>query len=63
MLGTAGVVHAYVPVAIGLTTTALGTLLPILREHDMLRGRFGQHLIAAGAVGELFPILAVALFL
>ena len=62
-LGAAGVIHAYVPVAIGLTTTALGTLLPILREHDMLRGPFGQHLIAAGAVGELFPILAVALFL
>jgi Kef-type K+ transport system membrane component KefB len=62
-LGAAGVVHAYVPVAIGLTTTALGTLLPILREHDLLRGRLGRHLIAAGAVGELFPILAVALFL
>lgn len=63
VLGATGVIHAYVPVAIGLTTTALGTLLPILREHDMLRGRFGQHLVAAGAVGELFPILAVALFL
>jgi Kef-type K+ transport system membrane component KefB len=62
-LAAAGLVRAYVPVAIGLTTTALGTLLPILREHDMLRGRFGRHLIAAGAVGELFPILAVALFL
>ena len=63
VLGEAGLVDAYVPVAIGLTTTALGTLLPILREHDLLRGRLGQHLVAAGAVGELFPILAVALFL
>ena len=62
-LGAAGLVHAYVPVAIGLTTTALGTLLPILREHHLLGGRLGRHLIAAGAVGELFPILAVALFL
>jgi Kef-type K+ transport system membrane component KefB len=62
-LGAAGLVDAYVPVAIALTTTALGTLLPILREHDMLRGRFGHHLVAAGAVGELFPVLAIALFL
>jgi Kef-type K+ transport system membrane component KefB len=38
-------------------------LLPILREHDLLGGRLGRHLVAAGAVGELFPILAVALFL
>jgi Kef-type K+ transport system membrane component KefB len=62
-LGAAGLVRSYVPVAIALTTTALGTLLPILREHDMLRGRFGHHLVAAGAVGELFPVLAIALFL
>jgi Kef-type K+ transport system membrane component KefB len=62
-LGVTGVVHAYVPVAIGLTTTALGTLLPILREHDLLRGPLGHYLLPAGAVGELFPILTVALFL
>ena len=31
----------YVPVALALTTTALGTLLPILRANDMLAGRFG----------------------
>jgi Kef-type K+ transport system membrane component KefB len=62
-LTAAGLVRAFVPVAIGLTTTALGTLLPILREHDMLRGRLGQNLVASGAVGELFPILAIAMFL
>jgi Kef-type K+ transport system membrane component KefB len=63
LLALAGVVRAVVPIAIGLTTTALGTLLPILRENGMLSGRLGRHLLAAGAVGELFPILAVALFL
>jgi Kef-type K+ transport system membrane component KefB len=50
-------------VALGLTTTTLGTLLPILRDNDMLGGRFGRYLLAAGAVGELFPIFAIALFL
>jgi Kef-type K+ transport system membrane component KefB len=62
-LAAAGLVHAFVPVALGLTTTAFGTLLPILRDNDMLAGRFGRYLMAAGAVGELFPIFAIALFL
>lgn len=63
LLHAVGVVRAFVPVAIALTTTALGTLLPILREHHLLGGRLGRHLLAAGAVGELLPIVAVALFL
>jgi Kef-type K+ transport system membrane component KefB len=63
VLAAAGLVRAFVPVALGLTTTALGTLLPILRDNDMLGGRFGRYLMAAGAVGELFPIFAIALFL
>jgi Kef-type K+ transport system membrane component KefB len=63
VLAAAGLVHAFVPVALGLTTTAFGTLLPILRDNDMLGGRFGRYLMAAGAVGELFPIFAIALFL
>jgi len=62
-LAAAGLVRAFVPVALGLTTTALGTLLPILHDNDMLGGRFGRYLMAAGAVGELFPIFAIALFL
>jgi Kef-type K+ transport system membrane component KefB len=63
VLAAAGLVHAFVPVALGLTTTAFGTLLPILHDNDMLGGRFGRYLMAAGAVGELFPIFAIALFL
>jgi Kef-type K+ transport system membrane component KefB len=63
VLAALGFVRAFVPVALGLTTTALGTLLPILRDNDMLGGRFGRYLLAAGAVGELFPIFAIALFL
>src|SRR5512132_3473369 len=63
VLAAAGVVHAFVPVALGLTTTAFGTLLPVLHDNDMLHGRFGRYLLAAGAVGELFPIFVIALFL
>jgi Kef-type K+ transport system membrane component KefB len=63
VLAAVGFVRAFVPVALGLTTTALGALLPILRDNDMLGGRFGRYILAAGAVGELFPILAIAIFL
>lgn len=62
-LAAVGFVHAFVPIAIGLTTTALGTLLPILRDNQMLEGRFGEFIMAAGAVGEFLPILATAVFL
>jgi Kef-type K+ transport system membrane component KefB len=63
LLASMGLVRAFVPVALGLTTTALGTLLPILRDNNMLRGSFGSYLLAGGAVGEFFPIVAIAIFL
>jgi len=56
-------VYDFVPIGLALTTTALGTLLPILADNDMLSGRFGRHVLAAGAVGELFPIVAISVFL
>jgi Kef-type K+ transport system membrane component KefB len=62
-LAAAGLVRGYVPVALALTTTALGTLLPILRENNLLAGEFGRYVLAAGAVGELCPIVAIAVFL
>jgi Kef-type K+ transport system membrane component KefB len=63
VLAAAGYVHAFVPVALALTTTALGTVLPILREHHMSGGTFGRMFMPIGAIGELFPILAIAIFL
>jgi Kef-type K+ transport system membrane component KefB len=62
-LAAVGFVAAFVPIAIGLTTTALGTLLPILRDNQLLEGRFGGLIMAAGAVGEFLPIVAIAVFL
>jgi Kef-type K+ transport system membrane component KefB len=63
MLAYVGFVHAFVPVALGLTTTAFGALLPILRDNDMLGGRFGSFIMPAGAVGEFLPIVGIAIFL
>lgn len=62
-LAAAGYIKDYVPVGLVLTATALGTLLPILRDNDMLVDRLGRHVYAAGAVGELFPIVIIAVFL
>ncbi|MEV3936202.1 cation:proton antiporter [Glycomyces sp. NPDC049804] len=49
-------------VAIGLCSTALGTILPIARDSGLLAGPVGPHLMAVGAVGEFAPIALLALF-
>ncbi|MEV1020610.1 cation:proton antiporter [Streptomyces sp. NPDC050264] len=46
-----------------LTSTALGTVLPVLRDAGDLHSRFGSVMLAIGAVGEFGPIIAMALLL
>ncbi|MDR6970312.1 cation:proton antiporter [Leifsonia shinshuensis] len=48
---------------IALTSTALGTLMPVLRDAGELRTPFGRVVIAVGAVGEFGPLIAISLFL
>ncbi|MFE2096226.1 MULTISPECIES: cation:proton antiporter [unclassified Streptomyces] len=43
-----------------LTSTALGTVRPVLRDSGDLRGRFGTVVLAFGAAGELGPVIAMA---
>jgi Kef-type K+ transport system membrane component KefB len=50
-------------VAAALATTALGTLMPIMRDAGVLPTRLGRHTIAAGMCGELFPIVAISIVL
>ncbi|MFE0802508.1 cation:proton antiporter [Streptomyces sp. NPDC058812] len=50
-------------VGTALTSTALGTVLPMLRDRGELRGRFGTVVSAFGAVGEFGPVVAMALLL
>ena len=40
-----------------MSTTAIGTLIPILSDAGEMRTRFGTYLLAAGAIGEFGPIL------
>ncbi|MGY1753454.1 cation:proton antiporter [Blastococcus sp. SYSU D01042] len=63
VLAAGDVLEGSLPVALGLTTTALGTLLPVLREAGLLAGPLGRHLLATGGVGELLPVLVIAVFL
>ena len=50
-------------VGLAVSTTAIGTLLPILRDSGEVATRLGTFLLAAGAVGEFGPIVAVSLVL
>ena len=63
LLSGTGLVRAFVPVALALTTTALGTSSPSSGTNGLLTGRLGSYLLAAGGVGDLFPVLAIAVFL
>jgi Kef-type K+ transport system membrane component KefB len=56
-------VTAGILVGICLTSTAMGTIMPVLRDAGELSTRFGNAVLAIGAVGEFGPLIAVALFL
>jgi Kef-type K+ transport system membrane component KefB len=50
-------------VAIALTTTAIGTLLPMLGDAKVLPTPLGRNILAGGAMGEIGPILAISVAL
>jgi Kef-type K+ transport system membrane component KefB len=50
-------------IPLALTTTAIGTLLPVLRDAGVLHTDFGRYALALGSVGEFGPIVLVALLL
>lgn len=58
-----GVVDESIGFAIVLTSTALGTLLPVFRDNGELTTPFGRLFMGAGAWGEFGPIVAISLFL
>ena len=62
-LAAAGVVVSFLFTGSALATTAIGTLIPIIRDAGELRTRFGSYLLGAGAVGEFGPILLITLVL
>ena len=52
-----------IAIAIAMTSTAIGTILPILRERGLLPTAVGAAILNHGAVGEVGPIILMALLL
>ena len=63
LLATADIVLSFLYTGSAMATTAIGTLIPILRDNGELKTRFGTYLLAAGGAGEFGPILLVTLVL
>jgi Kef-type K+ transport system membrane component KefB len=63
VLAAAGIVLSFLYTGSAMATTAIGTLIPILRDNGELKTRFGTYLLAAGGIGEFGPILLVTLVL
>ena len=63
LLAAAGVILSFLYTGSAMATTAIGTLIPILRDSGELKTRFGTYLLAAGGAGEFGPILLVTLVL
>ncbi len=63
LLYAGGIIDSALYTGSAMATTAIGTLIPILRDNKELKTKFGTYLLAAGGVGEFGPILLVTLFL
>jgi len=57
------IVQAPMIIALTLSTTALGKIIPSLQDSGRLNTRLGTHVLAAGSIGEFGPILATSLLL
>jgi Kef-type K+ transport system membrane component KefB len=62
ILAGLGIIVSFLYTGAAMATTAIGTLIPILRDNGELKTRFGTYLLAAGGIGEFGPILLVTLF-
>ncbi len=62
-LHAVGLLAAEVTIGLALTTTAFGTILPIAAEAGLLGGPLRAPILANGAIGEVAPILGMALLL
>jgi Kef-type K+ transport system membrane component KefB len=63
ILAAVGIVVSFLYTGSAMATTAIGTLIPILRDNGELKTKFGTYLLAAGGAGEFGPILLVTLVL
>jgi len=62
-LGSAAGGTSRLLVAVALSTTALGIVVPVLRDAEMLDTELGKLAVACGTIGELGPILMLGVML
>jgi Kef-type K+ transport system membrane component KefB len=60
-LHAAGLGGAALPVGLAVSTTALGILLPVLRDAGILRSHLGPYVVAAGSAAQFIPIVCLTL--
>jgi hypothetical protein len=63
LLSAAGIVRAPMLTALALSTTAIGALLPILRDAGLFSPPYGPMGLAAGPLGEAGPVIGLSLVL
>ncbi len=61
LLGATGVVHSPLLIAVILSATSLGIILPILKDAGQTGTRFGQVIIAGASIAEVVPIVLLSL--
>ena len=63
LLFEVGLARAPILTALALSTTAIGVLMPMLRDGRLLDPPYGPMVLAAGAIGEAAPVIALSLVL
>lgn len=62
ILQASGLVISFIFIGLAMSTTAVGVLVPILRDEGELNSNFGRFVFAAGVIGEFAPLTILALF-
>ena len=60
LLFEAGLARTPILTALALSTTAIGALMPMLRDDRLLGPPYGPMVLAAGAIGEAAPVVALS---
>lgn len=61
-LDAGGLVRSPLLVAIVLSATSLGIVIPVLKDADQVRTQFGQLVVAAASIAEIATIVLLSLF-
>ncbi len=61
-LNAGGFVKSPLLVAIVLSATSLGIVIPVLKDADQVSTQFGQLVVAAASIAEIAPIVLLSLF-